>query len=193
MSLAQEKTIKNYIYQMRTAFSLQEVHENTDVPKTSAFRIIHKLLESGEIEKTGASVSPQRYRAVIRAPKSPKGDFDKRADKLSTVRQEEVEEKAEKLGVSTRTVYRIEKRGYVKAPVIEKETRPDRNLHLDDVIETVKDKGMFSAFEVVEAMGCRLEQAIGALDTLASMGKIEKKTHEQFAVRYQYVENRRIS
>ena len=78
MSIAQERTIRNYIYQMRTAFSLQEVHENTDVPKTSAFRILHKLLENGEIEKTGASVSPQRYKAVIRAPKSPKGDFVKR-------------------------------------------------------------------------------------------------------------------
>ncbi|MBI9113226.1 helix-turn-helix domain-containing protein [Maridesulfovibrio ferrireducens] len=193
MSLAQEKTIKNYIYQMRTAFSLQEVHENTDVPKTSAFRILHKLLENGELEKTGASVSPQRYRAVLRAPKSPKGDFDKRAERISTVRQEEVEEKAEKLGVSTRTVYRIERRGYVKAPECEKSNKPDRYLHLDEVVELVRGKGLFTASEVVEAMDCRLEQAIGALDTLVSMGKIEKKTHEQFAVRYQYVENRRIS
>ncbi len=108
MSLAQERTIRNYIYQMRTAFSLQEVHENTDVPKTSAFRIIHKLLENGEIEKTGASVSPQRYKAVIRVAK---GKHPLSPPHGGGLRQEEVADKAEKLGVSTRTIYRMEVRG----------------------------------------------------------------------------------
>ncbi len=180
-----ERLINNYIYQIRESFSVQQVIEHTGVPKTSCHRVLKNWEKEGKIKRVSVSSHPVLYRYNYQTSTVRLG--------CEGSRYAEVEDKAKELGVSTRTVYRIEKRGYVKAPVIEKETRPDRNLHLDDVIETVKDKGMFSAFEVVEAMGCRLEQAIGALDTLVSMGKIEKINYEQFSVRYQYVENRRIS
>ncbi len=188
MSIAQERTIRNYIYQMRTAFSLQEVHENTDIPKTSAFRIIHKLLENGEIEKTGASVSPQRYKAVIRVAKSPKGDFDKRADKLTTIRQEEVADKAKELGVSTRTVYRIEKRvaeGKEADPFAEVEESYIYPYMKTIVAEAYKI-GKISIDKTAELMGCDENQARGILQHMEVLELVRLEDKE-------YIPLRRIS
>lgn len=172
MSLAQEKTIKNYIYQMRTAFSLQEVHENTDVPKTSAFRIIHKLLESGEIEKTGASVSPQRYKAVIKVVKAKK-----------KLRKDEIKTKAASLGVDPRTVYRMEKREETKES-------PKRILrkNLVKVMTMFAEKGEMSFTEVSEAVGGNTENANYVVSELENMGYLEKNGDS-----YNFVNNRRIS
>ncbi len=185
MSLAQERTIRNYIYQMRTAFSLQEVHENTDVPKTSAFRIIHKLLENGEIEKTGASVSPQRYKAVIRVAK---GKHPLSPPHGGGLRQEEVADKAEKLGVSTRTVYRIEKRvteGKEADPFAEVEESYIYPYMKTIVAEAYK-RGKISIDKTAELMGCDENKARMILQHMEVLELVRLEDKE-------YIPLRRIS
>ncbi len=181
MSIAQERTIRNYIYQMRTAFSLQEVHENTDVPKTSAFRIIHKLLENGEIEKTGASISPQRYKAVIKVVKPPRKEREH-------ARKDEVEAKAQKLGVSTKTVYLIEKRvaeGKIEDPFIDKE--PNQIYpYMESIISETDARGKITLKEVARLLNCDAYKAYVVLDHMEAQ-KILKSADGFFIL------NRRIS
>jgi DNA-binding Lrp family transcriptional regulator len=172
MSLAQEKIIKNYIYQIRAPFSLQEVHENTGVPKTSTFRILHNLLENGDIVKTCAAVRPQKYKAVIKVDKPKK-----------QLRKEEVKMKAASLGVDPRTVYRMEKREETKES-------PKRILrkNLVKVMTMFAEKGKMSLIEVSEAVGGNTEKANYVVSELEDMGYLEKNGDS-----YNFVNNRRIS
>lgn len=181
MSAKQEKIIKNYIYQIRAPFSLQEVHENTGVPKTTAFRILHKLLDNGDIAKTCASASPQKYRAVIRVAKeySPRRSTGTPLKErgFDHPRQDEVEEKAKELGVSGRTVYRIEKRvasGKIEDPFNSSpEDTSTLYPYMQDLVKKAEIKGSVQVKDVQDVIGCDDFKALEVLKYLAINGYLE--------------------
>lgn len=57
-----EKIILNYIVQIRKAFSLQQVVDDTGLPKTSCFRIFRKLLKEKRLFRTRDGQKPKLYR-----------------------------------------------------------------------------------------------------------------------------------
>ena len=57
-----ERILLNYIVQIRKPFSLQQVVDDTGLPKTSCFRIFKKLLEEKRIYRTRDGQKPKLYR-----------------------------------------------------------------------------------------------------------------------------------
>lgn len=57
-----ERIVLNYIVQIRKPFSLQQVVDNTGVPKTSCFRVFKQLIKDGKIYRTRDGQKPKLYR-----------------------------------------------------------------------------------------------------------------------------------
>ena len=57
-----ERIILNYIVQIRKPFSLQQVVDDTGLPKTNCFRVFKKLLEEERIYRTRDGQKPKLYR-----------------------------------------------------------------------------------------------------------------------------------
>jgi len=68
-----ERITLNYIVQIRKPFSLQQVVDDTGLPKTSCFRVFKKLLKEGRIYRTRDGQNPKLYRyRYSEEEKSPK-------------------------------------------------------------------------------------------------------------------------
>ncbi len=171
-----ERLINNYIYQIRESFSVQQVIEHTGVPKTSCHRVLKNWENEGKIKRVSVSSHPVLYRynyqtSTVRL--SPEGS-----------RYAEVEDKAKELGVSTRTVYRIE-----KGEVAMKDD-PSRvyRRQLVKVVRMLTLRKQATVSEITDAVGGSSGRANDIISELENMGYLEKKGE-----RYNFIENRRIS
>lgn len=177
MVVTTERIILNYIVQIRKPFSLQQVVDDTGLAKTSCFRVFRKLLKEKRIFRTRAGRKPKLYRYSL----EPAVEF---LNELGG-RREEVRVKAAKLGVSTRTIYRIEDRvaaGLQDDPFLEEELE-ELPPHLEKVMKEINENGKISIKKTARLVGLNAYQAYEILCELEGIKLIKQEGNYYVPIR----------